>query len=208
MDDVQDLTTEAMPEEPMPPQIDPTRGLKAKRDELLAEVRHLKDRLAEAQEDTETLRQEALRLTEKLEATQADRDAVQTELDAMRAARSQALAEAALATALADVNVHPLLRDAALALILARHVVAVSDDADDPAAVLLDEKPVAQVVAAWSQGDEGRHFIAAPHNGGAAAPPSGSSRGRPTPRRNAMTVNDKAAYIAAHGVRAFLALPA
>jgi len=100
---------------------------------------------------------------------------------------SSILVDGGLTEAMAKVGVRPELMGAAKALLKSNAIVK-------DGAALLGDKPLAEAVAAWATGDEGKHFVAAPvntgggANGGNANPvaPKGNLGGDRTQRTNAI----------------------
>lgn len=96
--------------------------------------------------------------TEKLTKTLSERESSLTNI----------LIDGGLTEAMAKVGVRPELMGAAKALLKSGAIVK-------DGAALLGDKPLAEAVAAWATGDEGKHFVAAPAStGGSAAGGSGN----------------------------------
>lgn len=153
-------------------------GLRAKRDELLDEVKELKAALRKTQdikpEDFAALENENDRL--KAELTKAQKEAKDFAKQAEQAAkaletettaaRSYAL-EAEIASAIAAGNVTPALVPAFKALVQQQ---AKADLVDGKYAVMIGDKPAKDYITSFLDSDEGKHFRAAPINGGGGAP--------------------------------------
>lgn len=149
------------------------KPLEKKRDELLNEVRDLKAKVREG--GTDPL--EVAKLEKKLEeaetalnATQSDlkkvikeRDTFKTNFEAESLFSDQTMLQNELTSALAANKIAPQFMDAAKALLAAQAKV-VRNGAER--AVLAGDKPLADHVKAWAESDTGKHFVAAPSNGG------------------------------------------
>lgn len=164
-----------------------------------AEVKGLKDKNKELlgkKKDAETERDE---LQAKLDEAiaeggkgQADIEKVTKQLtdkhtrelkkaqDAAEASSSKLnkiLIDKGLGEALTKAGVAPQYLDAVKALIKTSHKAEVGE-VDGDAVASIDGKPVAEFVKSWSQGDQGKHYIAAPtNNGGGATGSDGKAKG-------------------------------
>ncbi len=131
-----------------------TMGLKAKRDELLEANRKLKDELT---------------------ARQAEASQATAQLGSAQATVQKLLVDNGLSEALTQAKVAPEFQEAARALIKAREQITIGEVDGKPRA-MIGEKPLADFVAGWAQGD-GRHFISSPGNSGGGAQAVSLGRG-------------------------------
>lgn len=180
-----------------------TKGLKAKNDELLGEVK--------------TLRKGATITPEKLAAVEEERDALKTQLDEANRAVTKATKEAKTATeALATEQQanHSLLVDRGLTdafvkagvapefldFVKAKYMpLAKVVEADGVRKAQVDGKDVDAFIGEWTKGDVAKHFIKAPaNNGGGAQGGSGAGAGKSMPKSqfDALTPRDRAARMA------------
>lgn len=143
------------------------------------------DEYAKVTEELETLRAEYGKVTKQ---TKAEIERLAKERDALHGDLSSVLVDGGLTQALVKNGVRPELMDAAAAL-LRQQVKLNGRDA------LMGEKPLAEAVAEWVAGDQGKHFAAAPANTGAGATggngapaiaPKGNLLGDRTQRANAI----------------------
>lgn len=72
---------------------------------------------------------------------------------------------------------------------------------------VIGDKPLADGVAAFLAGDEGKHYISAPASSGGGASGGGSKGPAGAEKRSAMSVTQKTTFIAEHGQDAYLKLP-
>jgi predicted RNase H-like nuclease (RuvC/YqgF family) len=107
------------------------------------------------------------------------------ERDGERKAINQLLVDKGLTEALTANKVAPQFLPAAKALLQSR--VTVKQDGEARTAVIGD-KSLGDAVKEWSLGDEGKHYVAAPANGGGGAP------GGHTPQGGAKPIMTRAAF--------------
>lgn len=168
-----------------------TEGLKAKRDELLESNRKLKDEQRKTNERLQALEESA----EEAERVKAEKDgdvktAVeqaekkwQKELEKRDEALKQKdshlqklLVDNGLTEALTQAGVAPQYMKAAKALLKTEGNIEISEDDGTPVAKL-DGKPLSEAVSEWSQGDDGKHYVAAaPNSGGGAQGANGGGK--------------------------------
>lgn len=135
--------------------------------------------LAKAQKEAKDYAKQAEQATKALEAETT-------------AARSYAL-EAEIASAIAAGNVTPALVPAFKALVQQQ---AKADLVDGKYAVMIGDKPAKDYIASFLDSDEGKHFRAAPVNGGGGAPGgAGGGSGKTITRAafDALPVTEQAA---------------
>lgn len=151
-----------------------TEGLVAKRDELLGEVRKLKQGRTINPEDVTKLEDQIDALKGQVdEANKAAKKAADSEAKALKAkddadgAVSKLLVDNGLSDALTKVNVtNPALIKAAKAMLAGQ--VQIVDDAGNKVARVGD-KALADYITEWAGSDEGKHFVTAHDaNGGGA----------------------------------------
>ncbi|MCF0055521.1 hypothetical protein [Dyadobacter sp. CY356] len=157
-----------------------TSGLKTKNEELLAKLKEAKDSKAELEskvKEVEDAREEAERqaalkngdvekITKQLETKFTKTiEELNSKLSGSSARLNEVLIDSALTEALIKVNVAPQYLEMAKDTIKAKNKPEIGD-VDGKSSGLIDGKPITEFVAAWSQGDTGKHIIAAPANGG------------------------------------------
>lgn len=180
-------------------------GLKAKRDELMDEVKNLRQQLRSTQEikpeDLTAAEQRADKAEQALAEAQkqvktltGERDKLAKQVEAESGFTSKLLTENALNDALAAAGVKeaPMLK-AVKAMFGPLAQVAVEGD---QRMVKVGDKALADYVKDWAATDEAKHFISAPANNGGGAPGgSGSGGGAKTMTReeyNQKIVSDPA----------------
>lgn len=125
---------------------------------------------------------------------------LQTKFDTMQAERDTLAVETALDDALKVAGVAVPYHAAAKALLRSSRKIELANGA-----VTCDGKAVKDSVVEWAKTDEGKPFVAAPSNGGGAAPGNGAS-GEIPKKRSEMDASAKGAFIAKHGLQAYSAL--
>lgn len=151
-------------------------GLKKKNQELLNKVRAAGDitpeELARVEGERDKAIADAADLRKQVGTLTKERDGAVKALETEQtAARTYAL-EAELAGAIAEGNVVPALVPALKAMVQQQ---AKADLVDGKYAVLVGDKSARDYMKAFLDSDEGKHFKAAPVNGGGGAPGSGGS---------------------------------
>lgn len=169
-------------------------ALQAKNRELLGELKVAKAKAKGADidpEDHAKLQQEledaraALGKAEKTGKSEIER--LTKVLGEKDASLASILVDGGLTEAMAKVGVKTELMGAAKALLKSGAIVK-------DGVALLGDKPLAEAVAAWATGDEGKHFVTAPANTGGSAnggnanntAPKGNLGGDKTQRVNAI----------------------
>jgi len=180
------------------------KGLKDKNKELLAKVKAGGDGDPKAIEALEneidanktkiaTLEKDARKLSKTIETLTGERDGE-------RGAVAKLIVDGGLTEALTVAKVAPQFLPAAKALLQGR--VTIKQDGEARTAMVGD-KSLGDFVKEWSQGDEGKHYVAAPANGGGGAPGGNTPQGggKPTMTRaafNALPVHEQGAAAAKH----------
>ena len=157
-----------------------TRGLIAKRDELLGEVKKLRKDSQIDPADYQRLKDENDQLTDKLnETTKAAKQAL-SEAEKERKAREsesgfvqKLLIDNGLSEALTKAGVKPELMKATKALFSSQASIKIEGDTR---AALIGDKPINDFIGEWAKSDEGKHFVLAQQNSGGGAQ-GGSSSG-------------------------------
>ncbi len=200
-------------------------GLKAKNDELLAEKKaeQLKVKEAEATAKDMAERIDALE-TAAADAT-GDADTIrkkaednaakaiakaEAERDAAQAIANQAVIDTGLESALTAANIAPQYRKAVAAMYRTDNEITIGEVDGRPAAVI-DGKPMAETFAEWSQGDDGKTFVAAADNSGTGASGANGKGQGPDPSKkpsNTWTPAEKSAYIRENSLEKWNALVA
>lgn len=161
-----------------------TTGLVSKRDELLREVKELRKGKTIAPEDVSKLEDqiEALKgqvsdaqKAAKTATTQAEKD--RKALESAEGFTQRLLVDNGLNDALAKAGVTNPVHLKAVKSMLAGQVQIATEG--DQRVAKVGDKALADFVTEWSKGDEGKHFVAAPHNsGGGAGGGGGSNTGK------------------------------
>lgn len=157
-----------------------TEGLKSKNTELINAQKKLKDdmkgiqaQLDEIAAAKEAAEQEAVsksgdidKVKSALEAKhKKELETLTAKLSTSEARLNQTLIDKGLAEGLVKANVAPQYLPAVTALIKSTSKAEIVDQ-DGNAVAMLDGKPLTEFIATWAQGDQGKHYIAAPNNGG------------------------------------------
>lgn len=156
-------------------------GLDTKNKELLAKLKDAKKGSTIEQADVDKLEAKIETLeAENKAAVKAAKDAAKlaetsTQALSKETAFSQKLiSETALTEALVAANVAKQFLPAAKALLASQ--VAIKVDGENRLAVVGD-KPVTDFVKSWAASEDGKHYVAAPSNGGAGASGGASGAG-------------------------------
>ena len=135
-------------------------------------------------------------LTTKLAKSEKDSKAAIDNLTAEGKTKDEALhkhlIEGSLTGALAKAGVKPEFMDASMALLKGQAIIK-SENGTHTA--LIGDKPLADAVGEWAASDAGKHFVAAPSNGGGGAG-GGSGSGKATAGKIDGTPQERAAYFA------------
>lgn len=157
------------------------KGLKAKRDELLAKVASGKataEELEKAQAKLKEIEQRKLEEEEKYGEALAMRDkeaqALKADLETKNRELTNQLIDGNLVSALVENNVSGVYLEAAKAML--RNNVDFKDGK-----VVAGDKAVAEYIKEWAESDSGKPFVAAPSNNGGGAP--GSKGKTPTNKK-------------------------
>lgn len=199
-----------------------TEGLKAKNAELLGSQKKLKDEMKTIQDRLDEIAAEKEKAEEEASLKSGDVDKVRKQLEEKHKKEIEALTtrlgekdtklnkllvDGALDAALAKSGIAPQYLDAVKALIKTSHKSEITEQDGDAIAVL-DGKPIADFVSEWAQGDQGKHYLAAPVNGGGGANgTNGGGKATGELKRSKMSADEKAAYVTEHGQEKYLALP-
>jgi hypothetical protein len=156
-------------------------GLQTKNTELLAKLKKAQKDATIDPADHAALQAELDATTAKLaEATKALKTATTEAEKAKKAYETESqvahrlLVDNGLTEALTAAKVKPEYQKAAKAL-LAGQVVLVAEG--DKRIAKVGDKALADFVTEWAKGEEGKHFVAAPGNGGGGAPGGGDGKG-------------------------------
>ena len=135
-------------------------------------------------------------LTSKLGKVEKDSKTAIDKLTAEGKTKDEALhkhlIEGSLTGALAKAGVKPEFMDASMALLKSQAIIK-SENGNHTA--LIGDKPLADAVGEWAASDAGKHFVAAPSNGGGGAG-GGSGSGKATAGKIDGTPQERAAYFA------------
>lgn len=158
-----------------------TEGLKNKNKDLVKRLAKAKEANGGEDNSDEVARLEAELADSKkaLKTLERDYNKAKGELDSTRQSlqsetqfSERMLKDGGLRDALTKANVSPHLLDGALALLSGQ--VTIKQDGESRVAVVGD-KSLSDFVKEWSQGDQGKPYIAAPVNGGGNASGGGSA---------------------------------
>lgn len=151
-------------------------GLKAKRTELLGKIKDLQQGKGGAEDAAEVTRlegelatatKEVKRLTKELNTATVELGEVRASFETEKEQARNLLVDGGLTAALAANSVKPELADSVIALLKGR--VEVKTNAKGEREAFVDGKPLGEFVKEWSQGDQGKHYVKAPNNGGSGA---------------------------------------
>lgn len=187
-----------------------TEGLVTKRDQLLGEVKALKAKIAKGAADPEAMD----KLQAQLDEARTELETTKGELKSTTKARDKALKEHGdestyakkllvdngLTGALTSANVAKQFLPAVTAMFAGK--VEVKAEGGERK-LFIGDKPLAEAVTAWSQSDEGKHYVSAGNNGGGNGQGgAGGAANQKTITRtafDAMPQGDRAAHFAAGG---------
>lgn len=179
-------------------------GLKTKVNELIAETKKLKrgadikpEDLQAAEDRAEKAEQALADANKQVKTLAADRDKAVKALETEAGFTQRLLVENGLREELAAQNVtNPVHQKAAMAMLAGQVQVAAEGDTR---VAKVGDKALSDFVKEWAGGDEGKHFVSAPGNGGGGAPGgSGGSGGGKTMTRadfDAADQSTRAAHI-------------
>lgn len=185
------------------------KGLTAKRDQLLGEVKELKATIKKGAGDPVAME----RLEAQLETANASLEARTTELkDANKklgkttkdyetesAYSRNLLTQNALTDAFTTAKVAPQFLPAVKSLFAGK--VTIKTEGDERK-LYIGDKPLGEAVTAWSQSDEGKHYVSAGSNGGGGSPGGGAKQGEKSVSRSAfeaMPHTERPAFFAGGG---------
>lgn len=199
-----------------------TTGLKAKNDELLAAQKKLKDENKDLKDKTEQTEAEKKAAEEAAALKSGDVEKIKKQLEekhakeiaklneentATKSKLDSVLIDGGIADALVKVNVAPQYHDAVKALLKTAHKSALVEQ-DGKVIAHIDGKPITDFITEWSQGDQGKHYVAAPSNGGGGSKGSGDgSKATVAKKRSEMSPSEKSAYIDEHGQDKYNLIP-
>lgn len=166
---------------------------------LKADILALKQKAKGAEIDPAehaALQSQVEELTSKLGKVEKDSKSAIDKLTAEGKTKDEALhkhlIEGSLTGALAKAGVKPEFMDASMALLKGQAIIK-SENGNHTA--LIGDKPLADAVGEWAASDAGKHFVAAPSNGGGGAG-GGSGSGKATAGKIDGTPQERAAYFA------------
>ena len=153
-----------------------TKGLKTKNSELLGKVKSFQEQLDEIKEAKELAEQEAAEKSGDINTIKENlAKQHQKELDKLNEAIKDRdgklhglLIDNGLTDALTKAGVAPQHLDVVKAYIKSQHKAEITEQ-DGSVAANLDGKPLNEFVSEWSQGDQGKHYVAAADNSGGGA---------------------------------------
>lgn len=153
-----------------------TEGLVTKRDQLLGEVKTLKAKITKGAADPEAMDRLQTQLDEatgKLETTSAELKTANTKLgkvtkdyESETGYAKKLLVDNGLTGALTSAKVAAQFLPAVTAMFAGK--VEVKPDGGERK-LFIGDKPLAEAITAWSQSDEGKHYVTAGNNGGGGA---------------------------------------
>lgn len=157
-------------------------GLRQKNEQLLGEVKKLKKGRDIDPAEIQALESERDELRSKLTAAEKaakiatkDAETIRKQLESEASFNQRLLVDNGLTEALTKNGVtNPVHLKAAKALLM--QGIKVELDGDNRVAKMGD-KPLTDAITEWANGDEGRHFVAAPGNAGGGAAGGGAGNG-------------------------------
>lgn len=194
-----------------------TKGLKAKNEELLGDLKKQKDSLKGIQDQLDEIKaakeaaeEEAANKSGDVEKIKAaleakhkkEAETLKAQLDQQTVRLNQTLIDKGLSDALVKANVAAQHLPAVTALIKTTAKAEIVDQ-DGNTVATLDGKPIEEFVTGWAQGDLGKHYIAAPNNGGGGAGGSNGSGKAATGKKADWSTKEKTDFIREHGAEAY-----
>lgn len=185
-----------------------TEGLKAKNAELLSETKKLKETIRKGEANPQALEQAEARIetlmAERDDAAAKLKDANKSlgkttkQLESETGYNRNLLIDGGLTDALVAANIAKPLMPAAKALFAGKAEVKIEGD---KRSVFIGDKPLGEAITAWSQSDEGKHFVSATKNSGGNGPGGGAAQSKSVSRTafDAMPQNERTAHFAAGG---------
>jgi predicted lipoprotein with Yx(FWY)xxD motif len=190
-------------------------GLRNKRTELLDKLK--KARAGEGGGDTaeidrlenelETVKGELRTATANLRQAKRDIETVTAERDTARQTAEtegtfarDLVIENGLTAALTEANVAPQFMPAAVALLKGQVEVKADDKGKRQA--FASDKPLGEFVKEWAQGDQGKHYVAAPNNSGGGSGGAGQGGGS-AKKISEMSESERISHFNAIGKDAF-----
>lgn len=187
------------------------KGLKSKNTELLGKLKSFQDQLDEikaAKEEAETKAIEQSGDIEKIKESLQSKyikeiDDYKSRLQDKDTKLHSLLVDNGLTDSLSKAGVAPQHLDVVKAYIKSANKAEIVEFEGNLQAQI-GGKPLNEFVSEWSQGDQGKHYIAAPNNsGGGANGANGSGKAAGVLKKADMSVKEKTAFIREHGKEAF-----
>lgn len=190
------------------------QGLKDKRDELLGklrkarsegggenvgEIERLENELAESQSKLRKVESDFRQTARQLQTAESERDTARQSLQSEQETSRTEFVNNRLTAALVEANVAPQFLDD-VAASLSRQVTV--KDAEGKREAVVGDKSLSDFIKEWSQGDRGKHYVAAPINGGGGGTPPGTPPSG-TKKIAEMTLAERNAHFNAVGKDAF-----
>ena len=166
-----------------------TKPLVSKRDELLGKLKKANDERTEAQKIADEAAAEKARIEEEAVLKSGDIDKIKQQLETKHTKEMQdrdasiadkdaklhkLLVDNALSNELTKAGIAPQYMDAVKALIKSNNKSEITE-VDGNSVALIDGKSINEFVSEFSQGEQGKHYVAAPNNGGGGANGSNGS---------------------------------
>jgi hypothetical protein len=184
-------------------------GLKTKNKELLTKLKAANEgkdgdpaEVARLEGELEKVQKDLKAVTKERDSNAKLLDTVNKDLETERGFSSKTLTENALTSALLEAKVAPQFMPAVKAMLSGKATIKTEGE---NRSVVVGDKSLGDFVKEWSQGDEGKHYIAAGNNGGGGAGNGGGqgpSGNKPTMTRVAYEAADagtRSAHFAAGG---------
>lgn len=161
-------------------------GLKKKNADLLKKIKEGGDgdpaEVAKLEEEIDALKAKVKDSDKAVKSLTKERDDLKTTAETEAKVSHNLLVENGLTEALVSNNVAKQFLPAVKAMLAPQ--VSIKTEGDARKAVI-GEKSLGDFVKEWSQGDDGKHYIAAPSNGGGGAPGGQGSNGGKSMTRTA-----------------------
>jgi hypothetical protein len=177
------------------------KGLKAKNEQLIGELRTARKTATVDPEEYSRLLEENRALSEQVsdlnkanKLAMSDAEKMKKLFEAENGFSSKLLIDNGITAALTGAGVKPELLKAAGALFKSQAAIKVEGDSRS---AVIGDKSVNDFIKEWANTDEGKHFVAAPLNGGGGANGGGGQSGSKQVTRSAfdqMSQNDRKSF--------------
>lgn len=187
------------------------KGLKSKNTELLGKLKSLQEQLDEIKTAKEQAEEEAAlksgdieKIKESLKSQYSKEiEKLQSSLQDKDSKLHSLLIDNGLTESLSKAGVAPHHLDVVKAYIKSQNKAEIAEN-DGALIAKFNGVPLSEFVTQWAQGDQGKHYVAAPQNsGGGANGANGGGKAANGLKKAEMSVKEKTAYIREHGKEAY-----